>query len=329
MRPLLFETELPLIGALDLPSFFLMMTVAFLVATSLGVRDARADGMRVIDVLDLSLVALVVGLVGARLGHVFLESPWIELPVPAVVDPATGVGQRTVPGWMHLFCRMAGESHEVTRPWNLGRYYLLHPQAVFAVWNGGLVFYGGFLLGLPALYLFGRRRGYGFWTLTDLSAAPAAVGLGFGRVGCFLAGCCFGRPIPAGWLRALGHRADGLHGPILYPTQLMEAAFAFALAAALYRMRPGRRFEGQLSLVFLVAYSIWRPINEFFRGDEQRVTHGPFTTSQWISVAVLAATLVVAPRLWRRRRRPLAAGSVAPAPVAAAVAESGTGGGAP
>src|SRR5690242_6858730 len=119
MRPLFFEWDgIPLLGDLDVPSYFLMVTIGFLVGSSILVREARRGGGKVIDYLDLSLIVLVVGLIGSRLAHVFLEAPWIELPVPA--QPNTG--------WGHFFCRMAGESHAVRREWNLGRYYLLHPQ---------------------------------------------------------------------------------------------------------------------------------------------------------------------------------------------------------
>ena len=146
MRPLFFEWDaIPVLGDLDVPSYFLMLTIGFLVGSSVLVREARRGGGKVVDYLDLSLIVLITGLIGSRLAHVFMEAPWIELPVPAQSNE----------GWGHYFCRAAGESHAVRRDWNLGRYYFLHPQMVAAVWNGGIVYYGGLMLGIPAGLWFG------------------------------------------------------------------------------------------------------------------------------------------------------------------------------
>ena len=315
MRPLFFEWNgIPVLGDLDVPSYFLMVTIGFLVGSSLLVREARRAGGRVIDYLDLSLLVLVVGLVGSRLAHVFLEAPWIELPVPG--QPNTG--------WGHTFCRMAGESHAVTRDWNLGRYYLLHPQMVAAVWNGGVVFYGGLIAGAPAMLWFCRRRNIPFWFAADLSAIAAAVGLAFGRVGCLLAGCCHGAALPdhlSAWGIHLysGLLPERLRGAALYPAQTAESLVALLIAFVLYRSRAWKRFDGQLILTFFVLYSLWRPINEIFRADAQRGQHGIFTTSQWISLGLLGLSLALVPWLWRRRVVPRADGPAAeasPAPVA-------------
>ena len=295
MLPFFLQTNVPLLGPLDIPSYFLMITVAFLVGTSMAVRDGRREGVRVIDVLDLSLVVLAAGLIGSRLAHVFWESPWITLPVPAQSNA----------GWGHYFCRLAGESHLTTRPWNLGRYYLLHPQMVFAVWNGGMVFYGGFLLCIPAGLWFCRRRSLAFWPIADLAAPSAAAGLAFGRVGCLLAGCCHGKPIE-GALKSFGIviESSGFRDAPLWPTQLMESMAALGICWALYRIHRARLFDGMTFLSLLVLYGIWRPFNEAFRGDEQRGLHEGLTTSQWISVALVIAAIALMPVLWRRRVRP-------------------------
>src|SRR5579859_3443467 len=116
MHPFLLRTDpLPLLGRMDVPSYFLMEMVAFLVATSLVIREARRAGIRVIDGLDLALVCLIAGLVGARLGHVFFESPWVDKPVEAAADWEHG--------WQHILCRWAGDAprHQIKQDWNLGR----------------------------------------------------------------------------------------------------------------------------------------------------------------------------------------------------------------
>lgn len=309
MRPLYFRWDgIPLLGDLDVPSYFLMLTIGFLVGSSILVREARRSGAKVIDYLDLSLLVLVVGLVGSRLAHVFMEAPFID----DIVVPA-----QSNLGWQHVFCRMAGESHEVSREWNLGRYYLLHPQMVAAVWNGGVVFYGGLIAGIPATIWFCRKRGLAFWNAADLCAPAAAVGLAFGRLGCLLAGCCHGGAMPdhlASWGIQLRSALlpEGLRGEALWPTQTAESLAALLIAWGLWRIRAFKRFDGQVILSFFVLYSIWRPINEAFRADAQRGQHGLLTTSQWISLGLLLAAIAFVPYLWKRRAMPRAQAPSAP-----------------
>ncbi len=298
MHPFMLQTEVPGLGPLDVPSYFLMVMVAFLVGSSLGVREGRRAGGKVIDFLDLSLVVLVAGLTGSRLGHIFFESYNIYLPVPA-----------SDASWQHAICRWAGADHPVRATWQLSRFYLLHPHMVFAVWNGGMVYYGGFLLTVPAGVWFCRRRKLAFWSTADLCAWPGAVSLAFGRMGCLFAGCCHGGRIE-GALSALGIRFERgqvpaeLQGVPIWPTQLFESLVMLGIAWALYRMRRNKLFDGQVFVGLLLLYGIWRPINEALRADAQRSVYFGLTTSQWISVFLLIAAAVLVPVLWKRRVRP-------------------------
>lgn len=312
MHPFLLETHLPGLGPLDVPSYFLLVMTAFLVGSSLVVREFRRHGYRMVDGLDLSLLVLVAGMAGGRLAFVLLAAPDIELAVPAQSNL----------GWEHVFCRAAGEDHAVTRDWNLGRYYLLHPQMVLAVWTGGFVFYGGLLV-IPALWWFCRRRNLRFWQTADLIAPTGAAALALGRVGCLLASCCHGGAIPeslAKWgvVFERGVPRD-LQGVALWPTQTMESVVALGIAWALYRMRRTKRFDGQVFAALLLLYGAWRPLNEMLRADPQRGEYAGLSTSQWISVAVLVAGTALVPILWKRRTVPHAGGP-APAQVPAAAA---------
>lgn len=300
MHPFMLQTDVPGLGPLDVPSYFLLIMVAFLVGSSIGVREGRRTGYRVIDTLDLSLVMLVVGMIGARIAFVFLAAPDIELPVP----------KQSSEGWAHWFCRRAGENHLVRENWNLGRYYLLHPQAVFEVWNGGFVFYGGFLAVIPAGWWFCKRRGLDFWATADLVAPAGAVALAVGRVGCLLGGCCHGGPVdgPLSPLGLVFHRGVGaaVQGLSIWPTQVFETVAVLGITLGLVRMRRVKRFDGQVFLALMALYAIWRPVNELLRADDQRGVWFGLTTSQWISIGLLAAAALLFPFLWKRRPKPAA-----------------------
>ena len=163
---------------------------------------------------------------------------------------------------------------------------------VVQLWEGGLVFYGGFLAAGFTAFLFARRQGWSFWTLADIYAPSLAIGHAFGRLGCFAAGCCFGKVCAAGthWcarfgpdsaafeeLRAVSVVLVGATAtPPLFPTQLYEAAGELAIFGLLLALR--RRFRrhqdepapGTLILVYAALYGALRFAVEMFRGDFAR-----------------------------------------------------------
>ena len=164
------------------------------------------------------------------------------------------------------------------------------------VWEGGLVFYGGFGAAGLFAFIFARRQRWSFWTLGDMFAPSLAIGHAFGRLGCFTAGCCFGKACAAGarWcarfgvdsvafeeLRAASARPDGdALTPPLFPTQLYEAAGELAIFAVLLlvrrrqRARPaprrGAAARRPLILVYAALYGVLRFTVEMFRGDFAR-----------------------------------------------------------
>jgi phosphatidylglycerol:prolipoprotein diacylglycerol transferase len=175
--------------------------------------------------------------------------------------------------------------------------------SVFAVWEGGLTFYGGFIFGTLAAMIYSRKLGIPFWRLSDIAAPGFAIGLGLGRVGCFLNGCCFGKPAELPWAVAFpGQEAAGLAaGCRVHPTQIYEALFGFALFGMLWSIRHKKYFDGfKVSLMFLL-YGLWRFFTDYFRFYEQsqRWWWG-LTNNQWISLAiilfVLGAGLVIKSR---------------------------------
>lgn len=304
MRPWLFRWHpdpgslLGALGDLSIPAYFFMIVVGFLIATSLVIRQARWHGQRVIDVLDLTLWTFGAGLVGSRLGHVFFNAPFTTFKETWAVD-TTGLG--------HVLCQWAGHAHSngVTPvEWNLGEYYLLHPHMVAAVWNGGVVFYGGVLLALPVAYWFCRRRGMNYWLAGDLAMPVLLAGLAFGRGGCLMAGCCHGRPVhgfaePLGLTFHSSQVAGPLQGLPLHPTQLYESVAAVGIMAFLMWFRERKQYRGQIFVLGLGMYAVWRFINEWFRGDAARgvyledvIPHG-ISTSQIIAIVMVAAAIAL------------------------------------
>ena len=150
--------------------------------------------------------------------------------------------------------------------------------------------------------LFCQRRKLPFGPLvTDLVPAVPLFHA-FGRVGCFLAGCCYGIPAPAGWLGVTFSQALlAPNGVALVPVQLYEAAGCLLLFLLLDRLARRGWSGGQLLPVYLSLYGAFRFLLEFLRGDGARGFWGPLSTSQWVALATLAAALPVL--LWQQSQR--------------------------
>jgi phosphatidylglycerol---prolipoprotein diacylglyceryl transferase len=168
--------------------------------------------------------------------------------------------------------------------------YAQNPWLSLAVWQGGLTFYGGFILGTLTAAVFCRVRRISFWTIADMGAPGFALGLGLGRIGCFLNGCCFGRPSLLPW--AVRFPANGaaslISGCAVHPTQLYEAAFGFLSFGLLWALRGRRKFPGASICLLFLLYGIWRFATDQFRYYEpsQRWWFG-LTNNQWISLAMI------------------------------------------
>jgi phosphatidylglycerol:prolipoprotein diacylglycerol transferase len=166
--------------------------------------------------------------------------------------------------------------------------YTANPLSALAVWDGGLTFYGGLIAALLVTLLFLRSHRIPFWQLADLATPSFALGLGFGRIGCFFSGCCFGMPTAAPWgVRFPSECAAGytFGGPI-HPTQLYEALFGFAACILLLLWRPKRAFPGATICLFLLLYAAWRFGIDFIRYYEPSQYWLGLTNNQWVSVAM-------------------------------------------
>ncbi len=140
----------------------------------------------------------------------------------------------------------------------------------FKIWEGGLVYYGGFIGAVAASAIYCTIKKKSFWQIGDLIAPSIALGLMFGRTGCLLVGCCYGKPCPAEFPLGITFpdQTIGLAGVRLYPTQPAEALGCLAIFLLLwFVVRNHRRFRGQVLLAFVVLYSLLRTVLEFWRDD--------------------------------------------------------------
>ncbi len=148
--------------------------------------------------------------------------------------------------------------------------YLTDPLRVLKLWEGGLVFFGGFIGGVGVTIWYCWYSGMNFWKVGDFSIPIVAMGLSFGRLGCLCAGCCFGKPVNPDFPLAMiftDPGGIGVQGTPLYPTQLISSLNAFGIFLLLWAMRKRTRFDGQLLAIFLVIYSITRSSIELLRND--------------------------------------------------------------
>lgn len=179
------------------------------------------------------------------------------------------------------------------------REYAARPLDAFRLWDGGLVFYGGFALAVFAAVWYSRKQKLPLWKVADVSAPYIPLGHAFGRIGCFFAGCCYGRPsVRCGVV----FPALGDHIPRL-PTQLYEAGFNLILFGVLLWLRPRRHPAGWLFWLYIALYAAGRFVIEFFRGDEIRGTFwAPWLhTSQALALLALGLALLM---LFLTGRRP-------------------------
>jgi phosphatidylglycerol:prolipoprotein diacylglycerol transferase len=180
--------------------------------------------------------------------------------------------------------------------------YVSHPAGLFT--GQGFVFYGSFLLTIPTMVWFFKRNRLPMFKMLDVMAITTCLVHMFGRIGCFLAGCCYGKPTNS----ILGVTytnpacyADPLHTP-LYPTQLLEAGYIFFVMLFLFYLKTKNTFGGQLFLTYLMMYAAGRFVLEFLRGDAGRgfILDDYLSHSQLISICILAIVLFFYQRLSKR-----------------------------
>ena len=166
---------------------------------------------------------------------------------------------------------------------------------IFKVWQGGLTFFGGFLLSFVAGVWYMKKHRMPVWKTFDLFAPSLALGEFFGRIGCFFAGCCYGKECAYPWAVTFTNpQSLGRIGVPLHPTQLYASAAALVTFLILCAVRNKKTFDGELALLWIIIYSFLRLIVESFRGDPRGyLIFGQYPVSQVLAVLLIAASLIM------------------------------------
>jgi phosphatidylglycerol:prolipoprotein diacylglycerol transferase len=190
-------------------------------------------------------------------------------------------------------------------------YYSKNWRELFSLLQSGGVFYGGLIAAFPVAWWYSRKHALPGWRAADALAPAGVLGQAIGRLGCFAAGCCFGKPTSVAWavtFRDL-YAARAVGTPIdtpLHPTQLYESGATFLIFLALLAIARRKRFDGQVALSYVLLYSVARFVIEFFRGDVARgsVFGGALSTSQFLAVLLVLGAAALWPKASRAGRSP-------------------------
>lgn len=166
--------------------------------------------------------------------------------------------------------------------------FLQYMQYIF----GGAIYYGGLIIGILAGMFYVKKKKLDPAPYTDIGAAAIPLFHGFGRIGCFLGGCCYGVECKVGFIytQSAVEEADGVRR---FPIQLLEAFLNFALFFFLWHLLRKSRFAGRILYLYLCIYAMIRFTLEFWRGDEARGFLLGMSTSQWISIFLFLFGLTV------------------------------------
>lgn len=173
--------------------------------------------------------------------------------------------------------------------------YLQDPLAMIRVDQGGLIYYGGFIGAFIAGIIFARIKQLNILALADYVVSALPLGHAFGRIGCFLNGCCFGSVSDLPW-------SIWLHGANRHPVQLYEAFLNLAIYTLLLLAYRRRKRNGEILAIYCLTYPLGRFLLEFLRGDERLGWHG-ISYAQIISLVLAAAGLTMGIILSKSRQK--------------------------
>jgi phosphatidylglycerol:prolipoprotein diacylglycerol transferase len=317
MRPVLvdFGVDLPVLGHLDLPSYFVLLSLSFILGTWMTWREAPRMGLDRERVLDLDIYIVIAAIAGARLLHVIADGHFHDylnlcldnFKVRATEAKVAFCNVSKECGWDYV-CNVAAHT--------------CHPPrdcfAVLEVWRGGLTFYGGLIVATIFGLSFARRHRMSMGKVADLCAPWIASGLALTRLGCFLNGCCYGKITSVPWAvrfpagspswqaqHEAGLIADGAAALPVHPTQIYLSLLNLATFLLLiFAVKPRKKFDGQVFAWLLILKGIFRSLVEIWRDDDRGVFFGFLSTSQIISLPLVAFGVFLLVRGGRAAARP-------------------------
>jgi phosphatidylglycerol:prolipoprotein diacylglycerol transferase len=186
-------------------------------------------------------------------------------------------------------------------------YYKTNPIDIIKLWHGGLVFSGGLIAVLFAMFWYARQGSHSIWQIGDLWAPAAAIGQGIGRIGCFMAGCCYGKPTDISWgIVFTDPRSLAPLNIPLHPTQLYSSLSGLIIFIILMILSAKKKFEGQVLLWFLILHSTGRLLIERFRGDDRGLILGSnLSVTQFLTIIILIGSVIALFIIKSRREREL------------------------
>ena len=176
--------------------------------------------------------------------------------------------------------------------------FLANPMSVLG--SEGFVVYGGIIAGVLSAIVYCRIKKVVFLEYFDLAAPSIALAQGFGRIGCFLAGCCYGRETDSWCGVVFPEGGQAPAGVKLLPTQLFSSAGDFLLVVVLILYHKKAKHTGDVGAMYMLLYGVGRFVLEFFRSDD-RGEVGALSTSQAISLVIVAGAFLLF--AWNRKRQ--------------------------
>lgn len=244
------KVDLFSIGKFTVHSYGVMIAIGVALCILMGMKRAKNQGLRSESVLDLGILCVVTGFIGAKLLFILISLPQF------LEDPLSVLG------------------------------------------SSGFVVYGGIIVGVAAAFLYCRVKKLSFFAYFDLLAPSVSVAQAFGRLGCFLAGCCYGKETDSVFGVVFPEGSFAPAGVKLIPTQLISSAGDFAIMIILLLFSKKSKYRGDVGALYLLLYGIGRFCVELLRVNEQGGFWG-LTTAQLISVLFVIISLM----LFVRNRR--------------------------
>ncbi|MDR1784373.1 MAG: prolipoprotein diacylglyceryl transferase [Endomicrobium sp.] len=178
--------------------------------------------------------------------------------------------------------------------------FFLNPLDIFKIWKGGLVYYGGFIGAVVFMLVYAKKKNIIIFKLGDFFAPALALGHAIGRIGCFFAGCCYGKASDLPWAVTFTNKYSlAVREVRLHPTQLYEFIVNFLLFMFLhFYSKKNSKTSGMSLVIYLISYTLARFIIEFFRDDYRGMKCFGFSISQIISVFLFIIGVLI---IWKKK----------------------------